>query len=147
MVTIALLIGAGSGILPVTTLGSTSGAGSNGGTKSVDQRSPFAALLSIDFIHHIPGSLGTFEEILHILPKVIAPYPGDGIRHDRYVAKENEDTKGGLLKSSNVAQIDRIQTRVSHGTCTKEDGVDIAKPEESFGITTIAIDAAAVHDD
>lgn len=88
-----------------------------------------------------------FDKLVHILAKEMPPYPDGNVGDDGEVSKQNKNAEYGLLESSNVAQIDSVQTCVGHGTCTEEDGVYIAKSEKCFGIATVAIDAAAVHYD
>lgn len=78
--------------------------------------------------------------------KEVAPHPKRGVGGNSHVADQKKNTKYGLLETRYVAQIDCIQTCICHGTCTKENCVDIAELELYLGITTVAIDAAAVHD-
>ena len=75
------------------------------------------------------------------------PYPDCNVGNDGDVSKQNQNAEYRLLESSNVAQIDSVQTCVGHGTCTEKDGVYVAESEKCFGIATIAIDTAAVHYD
>lgn len=85
------------------------------------------------------------EEFLYLLPKKMPPYPDRNVGDDCHVSNEDKEVKDGLLESRKVAQIDWIQTCVSQGTCTQEDGIDVAKLERRFGIAAVAIDAATVH--
>lgn len=133
------------GILRATATRSSSDARRRGMTSIIGQRSPIAALLFPNLIHHFPRSLGMLEKVLHIPSKEIAPSPNRSVGDDGDVAKHNQNTEDRLLKSSYFAQIYRVQTCVSHGTCTEEEGVDEAECENSLGIATIAIDAAAIH--
>lgn len=137
----------GLGILRVIACTSSPDARRNGFTITIGQRWPLALLL-FHFLHdHLPPSLGAFEVILHIFPKVIPPYPDGSVGDERYTAEQHNNKENDLLECGEIAQIDRVQASGSHGTSTKEDGVNIPKPEEGFGIITVAIDAAAVHDD
>ena len=133
--------------LRATEARSLTDAGRDSVNSSVGRRYDFTALLRVHLIHYSPRSLGVFEELLDVLPKEIAPYPDDSVSSDSYVTKQNQNTKKRLLKSRQLVQIDCIQSGVRHGTRTKEDGVDIAKAEVCFSVATVAIDAAAVHDD
>ena len=82
-----------------------------------------------------------------MLPKEISPYPNGRVGDDSDITNEYKKAEDRLLKPGQDAQVDRAQTGLSHGTGTKEDGVDIAKSEQRFGMAIVAMDAAAVHDD
>ena len=138
----------GLGFLRVITSTSSSDARCNGFTVAIGQRWPLALLLPVNVLDdHLPLSPGMFDIVVHIFPKEIPPYPDGSVGDKRYPPKQHNNKENSLLECRYVAQIDRVQASASHSTSTKEDGVNVAKPEEPFGIVTVAIDAAAVHDD
>lgn len=117
------------------------------GVPPFDYGCRFAALLSINLIHDLPRSFRMFEKLLRMLSEKIPPCPDGGIGGKGHVTNYHQNTKDGLLECRYIAQIYGVQTCCCHGTCTEEDGVDIAKPKVGFGIAAVAINAATVHDD
>ena len=85
------------------------------------------------------------KKILHILATEISPYPDGSISDDSEVAKQHKITEDGLLECCYVAQVDSVQTCLSHGTCTEEESIDVSKWEKCLSIVAIFINAAAVH--
>lgn len=89
--------GADMGVLRATASWSWLDAGRNGVIGTVGPRRVFAAFLAINLMYHVPRSLGMIDEILHVLPKEIAPDPDGSVGDDSNVAKQD------LLECSYVA--------------------------------------------
>jgi len=82
--------------------------------------------MSLDIVSNSLTGLGTVQELLHILCKIMTANNNDRNGDQAQITHEHHNEEHRLLEAIEAAKVDRIEPDIAHRRAAEEDGVYIS---------------------